>query len=105
LKPSGYRHRVTFLRGHDALASQLLPRVHRVVSLLKRWLLGTHQVVTVVLPAQDGRVLKIRKATVPEAIHREIYTTLRIPAQVMTPVKTWHRQGDLVTTKTLTCWK
>jgi ribosomal protein L37AE/L43A/transposase-like protein len=43
LKPNGYRHRVTFLRGHDALASQLLPRVHRVVSLLKRWLLGTHQ--------------------------------------------------------------
>lgn len=24
-------------------ASQLLPRVHRVASLLKRWLLGTHQ--------------------------------------------------------------
>ncbi len=43
LKPNGYRHRVTFLRGDDALASDLLPRVHRVVSLLKRWLLGTHQ--------------------------------------------------------------
>jgi len=36
--------------GHDAVvvgkaaetASQLLPRVHRVVSLLKRWILGTH---------------------------------------------------------------
>jgi len=65
--------------------------------------LSTHQVVTVVLPTTDGRVLKIRKATVPEAIHREIYATLRIPAAVMTPVKTWHRQGDLVTTKTLTC--
>ena len=24
-------------------ASELLPRVHRVVSLLKRWLIGTHQ--------------------------------------------------------------
>lgn len=64
--------------------------------------LSTHQVVTVVLPTTDGRVLKIRKATVPEAIHREIYATLRIPAEVMTPVKTWHRQRDLVTTKTLT---
>ena len=64
--------------------------------------LSTHQVVTVVLPTTDGRVLKIRKATVPEAIHREIYTTLRIPAEVMTPVKTWHRQGGLVTTKMLT---
>lgn len=64
--------------------------------------LSTHQVVTVVLPTTDGRVLKIRKATVPETIHREIYATLRIPAEVLTPVKTWHRQGDLVTTKTLT---
>ena len=38
-----YHHRVSYIRGHDALASELLPRVHRVASLLKRWLLGTHQ--------------------------------------------------------------
>jgi transposase-like protein len=38
-----YHHRVSFLRGHHELASERLPRVHRVVSLLKRWLLGTHQ--------------------------------------------------------------
>jgi transposase-like protein len=43
LKANGYRHRVTFLRGHPELASAQLPRVHRVASLLKRWLLGTHQ--------------------------------------------------------------
>ena len=43
MKANGYRHRVTYLRGHHALASELLPRVHRVISLLKRWLLGTHQ--------------------------------------------------------------
>ena len=43
VQANGYRHRVTLLRGDDALASELLPRVHRVVSLLKRWLLGTHQ--------------------------------------------------------------
>ena len=42
LDANGYRHRVTYLRGEHALASELLPRVHRVVSLLKRWLLGTH---------------------------------------------------------------
>ena len=52
--------------------------------------LSTHQVVTVVLPTADGRVLKIRKGTTPEPIHREIYSTLRIPAEVMKPVKTWH---------------
>ena len=38
-----YHHRVSYLRGHHELASELLPRVHRVVSLLKRWLIGTHQ--------------------------------------------------------------
>ena len=31
------------MRGQQKSASELLPRVHRVVSLLKRWLLGTHQ--------------------------------------------------------------
>jgi transposase len=52
--------------------------------------LSTHQVITVVLPTKDGRVLKIRKGTNPEAIHREIYSTLKIPVEVMQPVKTWH---------------
>ena len=31
------------LRGHAQPPSQLRPHVHQVVSLLKRWLLGTHQ--------------------------------------------------------------
>lgn len=43
LEANGYRHRVSLLRGQPALAVEVLPRVHRVVSLLKRWLLGTHQ--------------------------------------------------------------
>ncbi len=41
----GYEHRRTVLmnqKSKDA-ATKLLPRVHRVASLLKRWLLGTHQ--------------------------------------------------------------
>ena len=52
--------------------------------------LSTHQVITVVLPTADGRLLKIRKGTTPEPIHREIYSTLKIPAEVMKPVKSWH---------------
>jgi transposase len=53
--------------------------------------LRTHQVITVVLPDdKNGRILKIRKATIPEPEHRQIYTTLRIPAEVMRPIKTWH---------------
>ena len=43
LESQDYRHQITFLRGHQRTPSELLPRVHCVVSLLKRWLLGTHQ--------------------------------------------------------------
>lgn len=39
----GYDHEVTVLRGNRKDSSKLLPRVHLVVSLLKRWLVGTHQ--------------------------------------------------------------
>jgi transposase-like protein len=41
----GFKHKQTVLsrqKEKDA-ANKLLPRVHRVASLLKRWLLGTHQ--------------------------------------------------------------
>jgi len=51
--------------------------------------LSTHQVATVVLPAIDGRILKIRKASTPDDVHREIYRVLQIPHEVMKPVKTW----------------
>ncbi len=40
---NGYQHEVTILKRKKKTPSQLLPRVHRVISLLKRWLLGTHQ--------------------------------------------------------------
>ena len=40
---NGYQHEVTFLKGNQKTPSELMPRVHRVFSLLKRWLLGTHQ--------------------------------------------------------------
>ena len=39
----GYHHEVIVVKRQSADASTLLPRVHRVASLLKRWLLGTHQ--------------------------------------------------------------
>jgi transposase-like protein len=38
----GYAHDRTVQR-HQPKGKHLLPRVHQVVSLLKRWLLGTHQ--------------------------------------------------------------
>jgi len=39
----GYKHKVTVLRGKTREPHELMPRVHRVASLLKRWILGTHQ--------------------------------------------------------------
>jgi transposase-like protein len=43
LGSNGFVHDVTILKGNKKTASELLPRVHRVISLLKRWLMGTHQ--------------------------------------------------------------
>jgi len=51
--------------------------------------LATHQIVTTVLPASDGNLLKIRQATTPEAKHRDIYRILNIPHQIIAPIKTW----------------
>ncbi len=43
LENEGYGHDVTILRGNKKSPSEIMPRVHLVISLLKRWLLGTHQ--------------------------------------------------------------
>ena len=43
LESDGYAHEVTILKRKKRTPSELLPRVHRVISLLKRWLLGTNQ--------------------------------------------------------------
>ena len=40
----GYQHEISKLKGQPLSAAiEVLPRIHRVASLLKRWLLGTHQ--------------------------------------------------------------
>jgi len=57
-----------------------------------RQALSTHQIATVVLPTQNGTVLKIRKGSTPEPQHRDIYKVLHIPSEVMKPVKTWHQE-------------
>lgn len=53
--------------------------------------LSTHQVVTVVLPAANGNILRVRKGGTPEPIHREIYKTLKVPEEIIRPVKSWHK--------------
>jgi transposase-like protein len=43
LAAKGYQHRVTDIKGSGQLAHEVMPRVHLVAALLKRWWLGTHQ--------------------------------------------------------------
>jgi transposase-like protein len=43
LAATGYKHRVTVIKSGAQPAHEVMPRVHMVASLLKRWLIGTHQ--------------------------------------------------------------
>jgi hypothetical protein len=43
LENNGYQHQVAVLKRKQKNPSELMPRVHRVISLFKRWLLGTRQ--------------------------------------------------------------
>jgi transposase-like protein len=43
LETKGYQHEVIPIKRSGKHAHELLPRVHKVISLFKRWLLGTHQ--------------------------------------------------------------
>jgi transposase len=51
--------------------------------------LKTHQVATIVLPASNSKVLKIRRDSTPEPAHRNLYDLLRVPHQIITPRKQW----------------
>ncbi len=51
--------------------------------------LANHNVATMVLPTDGGKVLRVRKGTTPEPEHLERYRLLNIPAEVMHPIKTW----------------
>lgn len=57
--------------------------------------LSTHQVVTVVLPTTNGTILRIRKGTTPDREQQEIYKILRVPLEVMKPIKTWQAAAHL----------
>ncbi len=50
--------------------------------------LKTHQVNTIVLPTAGGMELRIRKATVPEPIHQELYKQLGVAPEIMRPQRT-----------------
>ncbi|MBF0427964.1 MAG: IS1595 family transposase [Magnetococcales bacterium] len=43
LVKAGYQHQVTVISSGSDPAHEVMPRVHLIASLLKRWLIGTHQ--------------------------------------------------------------
>lgn len=59
-----------------------------------RQTLSNHQIVTVVLPTSDGRILRIRKAATPDPEHLAIYEALGISPRMIEPVKRWSRDSD-----------
>jgi transposase len=59
-----------------------------------RQILKTHQVCTIVLPADNGKVLNIRKASRPEKEHIDLYKLLGVPVEIMSPKKFWSTAND-----------
>jgi transposase len=55
--------------------------------------LSSHQICTVVLPAENGDILRIRSASTPEKEHVEIYRLLGIDRKIITPIRTWIRMN------------
>ena len=51
------------------------------------------------MPTGNGKILKIRKATTPEPVHKQIYTTLQKPMEGMKPVRTWHDEVPEIVTE------
>jgi transposase len=51
--------------------------------------LSTHHVATVLLPTANGHILKVRKSMIAEPEHKEIYKILKIPENVIRPLKRW----------------
>ena len=72
-----------------AIETTLLNRGLHTSWATVRETLSTHQVVTIVLPTDGGKVLKIRKATTPESEHQELYRLLDIPKEIIRPRRTW----------------
>ena len=69
-----------------------------------REILSTHEICTIVLPTEDGSELRIRRDSVPEPHHKEIYDLLNVPHQIIRPRKTWSTptKADVGTEKFLT---
>jgi len=57
--------------------------------------LKTHQINTIVLPADGGLTLRMRQGSTPEPMHRELYQKLGIGSEIIPPRKTWTRAEEV----------
>ena len=85
-----------------AIEKTLLDRGIHTSWAIVRKTLKTHQVATVVLPADGGQTLLIRKSGTPDPDVRALYDILQVPHQVIRPRKTWclGRRQESKTAKT-----
>jgi len=57
-----------------------------------RQTLRKHQVGTIILPAQNGWTLRIRRDARPDPHVADLYDRLGVPRRILAPVKTWTRE-------------
>jgi len=72
-----------------AIENNVLDRSVRTSWWSIRQILKTHQICIILLPADNGCVLNIRKASMPEPEYVEMYKLLNIPLEVMVSKKFW----------------
>ena len=72
-----------------AIEKTLLDQTIHTSWLTVRDTLKSHHICTVVLPTDDGSVLRIRKAATPEPEVQDIYRYLGVSAQIISPKHTW----------------
>lgn len=75
-----------------AIENTLLARGEHTSWGTVRDALRSHQICTVVMPADNGDILKIRRAGTPEPQHRRLYRLLDIPPGVVPQQRTWVRR-------------
>lgn len=72
-----------------AIEKQFLDKGYHTSWETIRRILSTHQIVTIALPTNTGKTIRIRKASKPEPQHEEIYKVLGISSNIIKP----HRIG------------
>jgi transposase len=56
--------------------------------------LSSHEICTVVLPAESGETLRIRRPSTPESLHKKIYKLLNLTARPLPARKTWTKPAE-----------